>query len=103
MQIFHGTVARILFLVTRSCPFLTTRVNDPEKDNWAKLRHFLRYLKRNPGLGLTLEISNTSLVHWWVDASLAIHPDSKSHTCGSMFLGKGSIINFCTHKKDEHR
>ena len=100
-QIFHRTVVQILFLATRShhegrtaLTFLLTRVKDPNKDGWAKLRHLLRYLKRNPALGLTLEISNISLIHWWVGASFAIHPDFKNHTGSSMSLGKRSIIDF---------
>jgi hypothetical protein len=30
---------------------------------------------------------------WWVDASYAVHPDMKSHTGGTMSLGKGSIYS----------
>ena len=48
-QIFHRTVAQILFLITRSrrdgrtaLAFLSTRVKDPDKDDWAKLRRNLR-------------------------------------------------------------
>jgi hypothetical protein len=43
---FHRTVAQLLFLCMRARPdvqtlvsFLTTRVKDPDEDNWGKLRH----------------------------------------------------------------
>ena len=49
---FHRTVAQLLFLCKRARPdietlvsFLTTRVNQPDKDDWGKLRHGLMYLK----------------------------------------------------------
>jgi hypothetical protein len=51
---FHRTVAQLLFLCMRERPhlqtlvsFLTTRVMEPDKDNWRKLRHGLMYLKGN--------------------------------------------------------
>ena len=81
-QIFHKTVAQLLFLVCRprrdmrtAVAFLTTRVKEPDEDDWAKLRRALRYLKRNPSLALTMEAHDLSLVQWWVDASFAVHPD----------------------------
>ena len=49
---FHRMVAQFLFLCKQSRPdieplvsFLTTRVKDPDKDDWGKLRHGLIYLK----------------------------------------------------------
>ena len=83
-QFFHRNVAQLLFLVARprrdcrtAVIFLTTRVLDPNKDNWGKLRRVLRYLKQNPSLPLILEADNLSLIHWYVDASFAVHADIK--------------------------
>ena len=49
---FHRTVAQLLFLCMRARPdiqtlvsFLTTRVQEPDKDDWGKLRHGLMNLK----------------------------------------------------------
>ena len=99
-QQFHKTVAQLHFLVVRprrdcrtAIAFLTTRVSNPDKDDWAKLKRVLRYLKRNPSLPLTFEASNLGLIHWHVDASFAVHTDTKSHTGGSMSLGRGSIVD----------
>ena len=104
-QQFHRTVAQLLFLVVRprrdcrtAVAFLTTRVSDPDEDDWMKLRRVLRYLKRNPSLALTLEADNLGLIHWHVDASFAVHADMKSHTGGTMSLGKGSVID-TSHKQ----
>ena len=40
-----------------------------------------------------------SLIHWWVDASFAAHPDFKSHMGGTMSLRKGSIVDFYKKQK----
>jgi hypothetical protein len=48
---------------------------------------------------LVLAADNTGKVRWWVDASYAVHVDMKSHTGGSMSLGKGSL--YCTSNKQK--
>ena len=65
---------------------------DPDEDNWVKLRCVLRYLKQNPSLPLILEADDLRVVNWHVDASFAVHEDMKSHTGGTMSVGKGSVI-----------
>ena len=49
---FHRTTAQLLFLTMRARPdiqtavsFFTTRVKEPDQDNWGKLRRCLMYLK----------------------------------------------------------
>ncbi|EJK68662.1 hypothetical protein THAOC_10139 [Thalassiosira oceanica] len=74
----------------------------PDEDDWKKLRKALLYLKRNPGLPLTLEASDLSLINWYVDASFAVHPDYKSHTGGMMTLGKsgrGAVMDICAKQR----
>ena len=103
---FHRIVAMLLFLVARprrdcktAVAFLTTRVTAPDEDDWGKLRRLLRYLSRNPGLPLTLEAHDLKLIHWHVDAAFAVHADMKSHTGGSMSLGKGSAVDASQKQK----
>jgi hypothetical protein len=48
---------------------------------------------------LTLEASSLQIVKWWVDASFAVHKDMRSHTGGSMTLGKGIIYGTSTRQK----
>ncbi|EJK77391.1 hypothetical protein THAOC_00781 [Thalassiosira oceanica] len=107
---FHKKVAQLLFLCCRSrrdirtaVSFLTTRVKQPDEDDWNKLVRVLRYLRRNPGLPLTLEASDMTVVEWWIDASFAVHQDYKGHTGGTMSLGKGSIIDVCAKQKANAR
>ena len=105
---FHRTVARLIFLVARprrdcrtAVAFLTTRVLDPDEDDWVKLKRVLRYLKRNPTPPLGLEADDISLIHWHVDALFAVHADMKSHTDGTMSYRKGSVID-TSHKQTKN-
>ena len=95
-----------MFLVIRprrycltAVAFLSTGVNEPDEDDWGKLRRLLRYLRRIPSLPLVLETDNMGLVHWHVNASFAVHVDIKSHAGGTMSLGRGSIINTSQKQK----
>ena len=76
--------------------FLTTRVRNPEKDDWKKPRRLLGYLKRTIKLPLILRADRVNVLKWWVDASYAAHDDMRGHTVGTMSMGKderGSIIS----------
>jgi hypothetical protein len=97
---YHHLTAKMLYLCKRARPdlqtaisFLTTRVTRPDKDDWNKLRRCIRYLRGSKDLFLTLETDNGIAVKWWIDASFAVHPDMRSHTGGTMSLGKGSIYS----------
>jgi hypothetical protein len=57
---FHNLVAKTLYATKRArsdtctaIAFLTTRVREPEKDDWAKPTHAMRYLRGSRGLPLT--------------------------------------------------
>ncbi len=50
---FHHTVAQLLFMCNRArreiqtaVAFLTTRVKEPDEDDWGKLKRVLKYLNR---------------------------------------------------------
>ncbi len=104
--IFHQVTAKLLFLCKRARPdiqtavaFLTTRVKGPDKDDQKKLQRVLSYLSGTKGLTLTLEATDLSIAKWWVDGSYAVHNDMRSHTGGTMSLGKGSIYSTSIRQK----
>jgi hypothetical protein len=97
--IFHNLVARGLFLCKRARPdiqlavaFLTTRVSQPDIDDWKKLRRLINYLRGTQELVLTLGADNTYVIKWNVDAAFAVHKDLKSQTGGMMTMGEGAAI-----------
>ena len=66
---FHNIVAKTLYLVKRARPdasvaiaFLTTRVREPDVDDWRKLEHLVEYLRVTIDLPLTLGIDNTGVL-----------------------------------------
>ena len=105
-QIFHNIVAKGLFVCKRArgdimttIAFLCTRVQQPDEDDWKKLVHLLKYLNGTKDLYTTLKADNTNIVKWYGDAAFAVHNNMRSHTGGTMTMGKGSIINVSTKQK----
>jgi hypothetical protein len=79
---FHNITAKILFATKRARPdtctaiaYLTTRVQEPDKDDWHKLSHLIKYLRKTKDLPLILSADSTGILKWWVDASFAVHPN----------------------------
>jgi hypothetical protein len=73
--------------------FLTKRVKAPGQDDCKKLRRTMQCLRGLIDLVLTLEADSKRILKWWVDASHAVHPDMKSHTGGTLSMGKGSTYS----------
>ena len=69
-------------------PFLTTRVSDPDDDDWRKLRHVIEYLNGSRDMCLTLEADDSKNPLWSIDAAYGVHGDCKGHIGGSFTLGK---------------
>ncbi len=99
-ELFHHHTAKLLFLSRRARPdiqtavsFLTKRVKAPDQDDYKKLRRTMQYLRGSIDLVLTLEADSKTILKWWVDASHAVHPDMKSHTGGTLSMGKGSTCS----------
>jgi len=105
-DIFHHLTAKLLYLCKRVRPdimtsvaFLTTRVSQPDKDDYQKLTRCIKYLRGAPHLPLTLEARDDGSLEWWIDASFAVHPNMRSHTGGVMTMGRGSAISLSTKQK----
>jgi hypothetical protein len=97
---YHRLTAKLLYLCKRARPdlqptvaFLTTRVTQPDHDDWNKLTRAIRYLRGSKDLYLTLEAGDGIDIKWWIDASFAVHPDMRSHTGGTLSLGRGSVYS----------
>jgi hypothetical protein len=50
-------------------------------------------------LTLTLEATDLNVTKWWIDGSYATHRDMRSHTGGTLSLGKGSVYSTSTRQK----
>lgn len=104
--IFHNIVAKALYLVKRARPdasvataFLTTRVRAPDVDDWRKLEHLVEYLRSTKNMPLILGADNSNVLHWYVDASFAVHANMRGHTGGGLTMGRGFPIVSSTKQK----
>ena len=79
--------------------FLSTRVKEPDEDDWKKLRRLIQYLYGSLDLVLTLMSDKMNIIKWFVDAAHQVHPDFRSHTGSTMNMGQGSIYNSSTKQK----
>ncbi len=59
----------------------------------------MKYLQSTMDLPLVLSADSSGQPKWHIDASYAVHMDMKSHTGGSMSLGKGSVYSTLVKQK----
>jgi hypothetical protein len=108
-KVFHNFTARGLFATKRSRPdihtaisFLTTRVREPDEDDWKKLQRMMRYLRGTPDLALILSGDETSIIkyiEWWIDGAHTGHTTMRSQTGATSSLGKGCLMSTATKQK----
>ena len=97
-DIFHSTVAKLLFAGKRGRPdlepyiaYLCTRVSKSTNDDWNKLKRVLQFAKQTVNDKRTIGAKSLTDLYTWIDAAHATHPDMRSHTGGMMSLGHGAI------------
>ena len=64
-------------------------MREPDEDDNKKLGRCIRYLCDNVDIPLTLEINDSGILCWWVDASFPVHLDMKSQMGAAISLGGG--------------
>jgi hypothetical protein len=103
---FHNIVAKTLYTTKRARPdtctsisFLTTRVREPDKDDWVKMSHLMKYLRGTRRLPLILCADGSGILKWYVDAAFAVHPNLRGHSGGGLTMGRGMpIVNSMKQK-----
>jgi hypothetical protein len=103
---FHNLVKKTLYATKRARPdtctavaFLTMRVREPNKYDWTKLVHLMRYSIGTRTMPLILISNGSGILKWWVDASFAFHPNMRGHSGGGLSLGRGFPIVSSTKQK----
>ena len=103
---FHNLVAKTLYATKRARPdtctaiaFLTTRVREPDTDDWDKLVHLMKYLRGTRTMPLILSANGSGILKWWIDAAFAVHPNMRGHSGGGLSLGRGFPIVGSTKQK----
>ena len=105
-EIYHTYVMKCMFLAKRGRPDILTgvsvlsiRVQNPNEEDWNKLKRLLSYLKNNIDIVLKLEADDYQELKWNVDASFGTLSDLKSHTGWITTLRKGAICNNSSKQK----
>jgi hypothetical protein len=103
---FHRTTAQLLFLSTRArkdiqtaVSFLTTRVKNPDEDDWRKIKRVLEYLNGTIDLKLRVEVKDLRVMRWFVDAAHMVHWDCKGQTGAAMTMGRGAVLSYSWKQK----
>ena len=73
--------------------FLTTRVKNPDEDDWGKLKWILKYLNGTKCLKLRLSEDNLTMLKWYMDGSHNAHWDCRGHGGAVLRLGKGAAVS----------
>jgi hypothetical protein len=74
--------------------FLKTRVQEPGKDDWGKLKPILKYPNRTQYLMLTLSMDQLKFtVHWYIYGSHQIHKDCRGQMGSLVTFRKGAIAS----------
>lgn len=103
--IFNAVVAKLLFVSKRARPdilvavsFLTTRVKEPDEDDWNKLVRILSYLKCTPDCCLHLNCTDLTKLTWFVDGSFASHGDMRGQS-GAILVTRDCAVIFKPNKQ----
>jgi hypothetical protein len=106
-KMFYSKAAKLFYLSKRAWPdiltvvvsFLCTRVQRATVEDWGKLTRMLGYLKAMANRPLVLTCTDAVMrVHAYVDASYALHDDSKPHTGAAIYVG-GYLVYASSRKQ----
>jgi hypothetical protein len=98
---FHRTVYQLLFAANQvrcdiqmAVSLLTTCVQEPDKDDWGKLKCILKYLNGTQYLKLTLSTDQLKFIaHWYIDGSHQIQKDCRGQTGSLVTFRNGAIAS----------
>jgi hypothetical protein len=78
---------------------LTTRVKQPDEDNWGKLKRVLKYHCCTYSHPFTLFADSLTSIVWYIDTSHQTHDDCKGHTGSILTFGRGTTTSSSTKQK----
>ena len=103
-KLYHYIVAKTLYVgkrgrldISLAIVFSTTRVKEPDINinNWRKRHHLIMYPCSIRELLLVLRAvgTGTGVLHWYVNASIAVYPNMIGHTCGWLRIDQGCPLD----------
>ena len=105
-EMFHSFVLKGLFAAKRGRPdilqpiaYLCTRTKEPTVQDREKLVRVMKFLQQTSEDRLTLRANGSHILVWSIDSSFAVHEDFRSHTGGTLTMGRGAITSISAKQK----
>ena len=102
----HNLVSKTLYTTDQERPdtctllaLLTTTVREPNKDDWNKLVHLMKYIRKKIDLAFILSANDSIDLKWWIYASYAVHKNMRGHIGEGLYMGRGFTIVTLTNQK----
>ena len=99
-ELLHHLTMQLMYLSQHGRPdirtavaFLSSHVSNPNQEDYMKLGKVIKYLENTLNLTLRLQVDESNLLQWWVDAAYETHSDMKGQTGASFTMGHGSIYS----------
>jgi len=97
---FYSTVVKLLFVAKHGRPdillavsFLTTKVQEPDMDDWKKLIRVLGYLKGTVDFELVKSCKNLDTLTWYIYVTYAVHHDMKGKSGALLRIGESMVFS----------
>ena len=74
-------------------------VSKATTDDWRKLCRLLHFLQATKDDEQIMSVTTLKTLFTWVDASYSVHPNMRSHTGGTMSLGRGVLNTMSVKQK----
>ena len=95
---FVSFVYKLLWVTKRSRPdietsvsFLCTRVKEPDKDDWCKLKRAMTWIKQTIDDVRVIGADSLYEMFTFIDSAHSVHPNMRGHTGGMTTFGTGII------------
>ena len=95
---FNTSVARVMFAAKRAIPdihktvvVLSMKDKEPNETEFQNLIRTIKYLVGKNKKYFDMNANDLKLFKWYVDISLAVHPDFKSHTRVIINIGQEAM------------
>jgi len=105
-KLFYRLVYKIYFCAPRgrkdlqlATSFLTTRVGKCNEKDYAKLRRLVNYIDTTKHKVSVVGIEDIGILHTYIDASYAVHPNMRSHSGGAISFGTGLVASTSQKQK----
>ena len=106
MDLFHSIVQKRVYIYKHAIPdlepalsLLCTRMSKPSIGDEKKSFRVLDYLKETVDDVRVIEAKSLDKLYMWVNASYAVHPNTRLHTRGAISFGKGIILSRSSKQK----